>query len=53
MESGFYQTKLLNNIVCCGCGWQSGEKRLSLKHINCLHKVLNIESVQSKNIAKI
>lgn len=50
VKSGFYRTKLYENIVCCGCGWESGNRFLSLKHINIAHKLINPDCEMSKNI---
>lgn len=41
VKSGFYRTKHFENIVCCGCGWESGPRKLSLKHINFVHSLSN------------
>lgn len=48
VKSGFYRTKCFNNIVCCGCGWESGDRKLSLKHINIVHKMCNPDCEMSK-----
>lgn len=50
VKSGFYRTKLFDNVVCCGCGWESGTRKLSLKHINIVHKLANPDCKMSKNI---
>jgi len=50
IKSGFYCNRLFDNIVCCGCGWQSGNTSLSLKHINFLHKLENPKCAMSKNV---
>lgn len=50
VKSGFYRTKLFDNIVCCGCGWESGNRKLSLKHINVVHKLSNPDCEMSKNV---
>lgn len=50
VNSGFYRTKCFNNIVCCGCGWESGGRKLSLKHINIVHKLTNPDCDMSKNL---
>lgn len=49
-KSGFYRTKLFENIICCGCGWESGPRKLTLKHINFVHKLSNPDCEMSKNI---
>lgn len=36
--------------MCCDCGWQSDDIKLSTRHIHLLHKVLNPDCVQSKNV---
>lgn len=41
IKSGFYHTKLFDNIVCCCCGWKSSDSKLTLKHINFIHKMQN------------
>lgn len=51
IKSGFYCTKLFDNIVCCGCGWQSGDVKLSIRHVNFLHKLQNPTCPLSKNIS--
>ena len=50
-KSGFYRTKLFENIVCCGCGWESGSRKLTLKHINFVHKLTNPDCEMSKNVS--
>lgn len=50
LKSGFYHSKCFENVVCCGCGWQSDNTRLSLKHINFMHKILNPSCEMSKYI---
>lgn len=50
VKSGFYRTKLFENIVCCGCGWESGDRKLSLKHINIVHKLSNPDCEMSQNV---
>lgn len=49
VKSGFYRTKLFDNIVCCGCGWQSGDTQLSIRHLNFIHKLHNPDCELSKN----
>ena len=49
IKSGFYRTKLFDNIVCCGCGWESGSRKLSLKQINIIHKLSNPDCEMSEN----
>lgn len=41
VKSGFYRTKCYEQVICCGCGWQSDSEKLSLRHLNFLHKVSN------------
>lgn len=50
VKSGFYRTKLFDNIVCCGCGWESGNRKLSLKHINIVHKLSNPDCEMNNNL---
>lgn len=50
LKSGFYHTKLFDNIVCCGCGWQTCNAKLTLKQINFIHKVQNPLCKMSKYI---
>lgn len=50
VNSGFYRTKCFKNIVCCGCGWESGGRKLSLRHINIVHKLANPDCDMSKNL---
>lgn len=50
MKSGFYLTKLINCIVCCGCGWESGIEKLTIRHIKLLHTILNPECIQRKTL---
>lgn len=50
LRSGFYQTKLFDSVLCCGCGWQSSNTKLALKHINFLHKIQNPNCKMSKQI---
>lgn len=40
-KAGFYRTKCYEHVICCGCGWQSDNGRLTLQHLNFLHKVSN------------
>jgi len=49
VKSGFYRTKCFENIVCCVCGWESGDKKLSLKHVNFVHKLSNPDCAMSKH----
>lgn len=49
VKSGFYRTKCFDNVVCCGCGWESGDVKLSLNHINIVHKLSNPDCEMSKN----
>lgn len=49
VKSGFYRTKLFDNLVCCECGWESGRRNLSLKHINFVHKLCNPNCELSNN----
>lgn len=48
VKSGFYRTKCFDNIVCCGCGWESGDRKLSLNHINVIHKITNPDCEMNK-----
>ena len=48
VKSGFYRTKCKNNLICCGCGWESGEQKLSINHINFIHKLCNPDCEVSK-----
>lgn len=50
IRSGFYRTKLMDNILCCGCGWVSGDAKITLKHLNFLHKLLNPDCIMSRNL---
>lgn len=50
LKSGFYRTKLMNNIMCCGCGWESGDDKVTFRHINFLHKLSNPDCKMNKNI---
>lgn len=51
IKSGFYRTKLFDNIICCGCGWQSGDIKITISHLNFLHKLHNPDCKMSKHIA--
>lgn len=50
VQSGFFRTKIMDNIICCGCGWESGDIKLTIRHINLLHKIMNPDCIQSKNV---
>lgn len=50
VKSGFYHTKLFDDIVCCGCGWKSCNSKLTLKEINFIHKMQNPDCKMSKYI---
>lgn len=51
IKSGFYCTKMFNNIICCGCGWQSGDVKLTIQHVNFLHKLHNPDCKMSKYVS--
>jgi hypothetical protein len=48
VNSGFYRTKCYTNIVCCGCGWESGNTNLSIRHLNFVHKMCNPDCKMSE-----
>lgn len=50
IRSGFYCTKLFDNILCCGCGWQSGDTKLTIRHINFIHKLQKPDCEMSKHV---
>lgn len=50
VKSGFYHTKFFDSIVCCGCGWQSCNTKLSLKHINFIHRLQNPNCKMNKHV---
>lgn len=50
IKSGFYRTKLLNNVVCCGCGWVSGDVNINFRHLNFLHKIFNPDCAMSRHV---
>lgn len=50
VKSGFYCTKLFDNIICCGCGWQSGDVKLTIQHVNFLHKLSKPDCVMSNHV---
>lgn len=50
IKSGFYRTKLYQNVVCCGCGWQSDNAKVTIRHLNFIHKLNNPDCVMSKHI---
>lgn len=39
VKNGYYCAKLFENIVCHSCGWESGSVKLSMKHLNFIHKI--------------
>lgn len=50
VKPGFYCTRLFKNIVCCGCGWQSGNFKLTLCNLNFIHKSRKIDCEMSKHV---
>lgn len=51
IKSGFYGMKRMQDIVCCGCGWQSGNYKLTIRHLNFIHKLINPDCEMSRNIS--
>lgn len=39
VKNGYYCTKLFTNIICFSCGWESGNLKLSMRHLNFIHKI--------------
>lgn len=57
VKSGFYRTKTFNELVCCGCGWQTGDIKLgdvnlTVRHLNFVHKLLNPDCPMSKHVVE-
>lgn len=50
IKAGFYRTKLLNNVVCCGCGWSSGDHNVTFRHLNFIHKIINPDCCMSSHV---
>jgi len=50
LKSGFYRTKVFKNIICCACGWESSDVKLSLRHINFNHKICNPDCEMGKHV---
>lgn len=53
IKSGFYISQLLNNIVCCSCGWKSGQVKMTIRHLNLMHSVQNPDCPMVKHIPKL
>lgn len=51
VKSGFYRMKRVQNIICCGCGWESGDNGLTMRHLNFIHKLNNPDCEMSVNIS--
>ncbi len=39
VKNGYYSTKMFKDIICCSCGWESGNLKLGIKHLNFIHKI--------------
>lgn len=50
IKSGFYVAKYLKNLVCCTCGWESGESKMPLSSVNLVHSIQSPGCVMVKNI---
>lgn len=51
VKSGFYRMKRLQGLTCCGCGWESGDYKLTIRHVNFIHKLLNPDCEMSAYMA--
>lgn len=52
MKSGMYIVKLLNHIVCCSCGWESGHTKMTIRHLNLIHSVQSPDCPMVQHIPK-
>lgn len=50
IKSGFYVAKFVKNVVCCACGWESGERKMPLSSVNFIHSIQSPGCVMVKNI---
>lgn len=50
IKSGFFRTKRFQGIICCGCGWESGDCKLTMRHINFIHKLTNPDCEMSRYV---
>lgn len=48
VKSGFYRTKRFEEVICSGCGWNSGSTRLTIRHLNFIHKICNPDCKMSE-----
>lgn len=52
IKSGFYRMKRVQGVICCGCGWESGDYKLTIRHLNFIHKLINPDCEMSCNIGE-
>ncbi len=38
-KNGYYCTQLFEHVVCSSCGWESGNVKLPMRHLNFIHKI--------------
>ena len=52
VKAGFYCNKLFDSVICCGCGWESNNCcKVTINHLNFLHKIEKPDCVMSRNIS--
>lgn len=50
VKAGFYRTKCFQEVICCGCGWETKNCSITFRHLNFLHKLFNPDCEMSHHI---